>query len=252
MSESVPIEHWPKRLEAALEQCDTFQRVHVIRETDSTQDAARRLNVLPGDVVVAWSQTGGRGRRGRSWSSGEEGAAITFAIEPGQSERLALIGAVAAARAAEEHLGVQVAIKWPNDIYAQDLKLAGVLVEQSDAISLPAIGMNVLQTTWPPELTDKAISLRQLGAEVDRVDVLASLIVGMDHAIQTDEQELIEFFKARDCLKGVTRLFRSEDRDIKGRILCIEPLEGILIETEAGEVWLPATKSRLLDSSDIL
>ena len=54
-SPQIPVEEWPDRLEKIIaERCTLFRRVFLLRETDSTQDAARRMNAIPGDVFVAW------------------------------------------------------------------------------------------------------------------------------------------------------------------------------------------------------
>ncbi len=135
------IEAWTDRLQAVLtDPAGPLRRVIVVRETDSTQDAARRLGAEPGDVVVAWRQTSGRGRLGRAWAdTGHEGIAVTFVIDAAPPERLAPACAVGAARAAEGLLALRgitgeargaVGIKWPNDVVAGGRKLAGVLVER--------------------------------------------------------------------------------------------------------------------------
>ncbi len=247
MSDAVPIEQWPQRLESVLETCAGFRRVHVVRDTNSTQDAARRLGAVQGDVVVAWNQTTGRGRLGRSWSSGTLGAAVTFVLAPGPGQRLALVGAVAAARAAEDLLQRAVGIKWPNDIFVKGQKLAGVLVEQNDRVAWPGIGMNVGQTRWPAELADSAVSLLELGVDVDRVEVLGALIAHMDRAHRDDDDTLIEFFRRHDAMSGGRWRFLSEGREIEGWVRQVEPLEGIRVETSEGEMWLPAPSTTVLE-----
>lgn len=247
MSQPIGVERWPDRIDAVLgEHCRTFQRAHVVRETGSTQDAARRMNAGPGEIIVAWNQTVGRGRLGRSWSSGLDGVAITFVLQPGQRERLAIAGAIGAARAAETMLGHPVGIKWPNDILVNARKLAGVLVEQDDRRALPAIGMNVSQTSWPDDLASQAVSLHQLGAMVDRIEVVETLIERMDEALEASDGDLIGSFLERDVLTGKTMKLRNGTEIVSGRLERLDPLKGLAVRTESGECWLPAATTTVL------
>ena len=246
--EPIELSQWPERLERVIdEHCSIFHRVFVLKETDSTQDAARRMEARPGDVIIAHRQTAGRGRLGRSWSSGEMGVAITFVIEPDRPERLAIAAAFGAALAAEAMLGGPVGIKWPNDIMVNDRKLAGVLVEQNDRIALPAVGLNVLQEAWPEELADKAISLRELGIARDRIEVAGALLEKMDHALQMTDGELIEGFAERNWLQGRWLRLRCGSQELEGRILRIDPMQGLEIETETDRRWLPGATTTVLD-----
>lgn len=248
-AEPVELTQWPERLERVIEErCSIFKRIFVLKETDSTQDAARRMDAKPGDVIIAFRQTAGRGRLGRSWSSGIEGVAITFVIEPDRPERLAIAAAIGAAQAAEAMIGGPVGIKWPNDIMVNDRKLAGVLVEQNDRIALPAVGMNVLQASWPEELANKAISLNQLGIERDRIEVAAALLEKMDRALRLADEELIEGFCQRDWLKGRWLRLRCGSEEIEGRILRIDPMLGLEIETKTERRWLEAAATTLLEA----
>lgn len=249
MSEPIPIERWPARLEAAVADCGAFDQVRVLNDTASTQDAARRMHAAPGTVIVAWNQAAGRGRLGRAWASATEGAAVTFVLEPGQTERLAIVGAVAAAGAAEAQLEHAVGIKWPNDIVVGGRKLAGVLVEQNDNRALPAIGMNVAQLSWPSSLGKSAVSLRELGVDVDRLDVLEALIRHMDRAIVLSDEELMEEFSQRDVLGGQRLTLREGGRVITGRLSRLDPLVGLAVETDLGSVWLPAATTTVLKTS---
>ena len=128
---------WPARLEQVIaSQCTTLKRVTVLRETDSTQDAARRMNGKPGDVFIAWRQTAGRGRLGRQWAdTAENGIAMTIVLDRGayQPAALAVSAAVGTAMAIESVLNRPAGIKWPNDVMIQGRKNAGILIDRSIA-----------------------------------------------------------------------------------------------------------------------
>jgi BirA family biotin operon repressor/biotin-[acetyl-CoA-carboxylase] ligase len=249
MTSAASLEQWPARLEGVLEsRCTMLRKATVLRETDSTQDAARRLHALVGEVIAAWRQTSGRGRLGRGWAdTGEDGVAVTMVIQRGVPERLAIASAVGCARAVETALGRPVGIKWPNDVVANGGKIAGVLVEQADERALIGIGINVSQKVWSAELAGRAISLAQLGTDIDRLDVLCALLTSMDAALRASDAELIDQFRARDVLSGTRATFRIGERTIHGRVERIDPMHGLEVRMSDGACeFLPAATTSVI------
>jgi BirA family biotin operon repressor/biotin-[acetyl-CoA-carboxylase] ligase len=245
---TIPIEQWTDRLQGVVDALDgPLRRVILLRETVSTQDAAKRMSSRPGDVVVAARQTAGRGRLGRFWAdTGEAGIAVTIVTESGQAPRLAVASAVGAARAAERLLGRAAGIKWPNDIVVDGRKLAGVLIEQTGGRALIGIGVNVSQTDWPPELAGRAVSLAELGATTDRVDAISSVVEAMSRALGFTDDELGDEFAARDVLKGSRSTFHTENRSITGTVIRVDPMRGLLVEADGRQVYLSAATTTVL------
>jgi BirA family biotin operon repressor/biotin-[acetyl-CoA-carboxylase] ligase len=244
----VPIEQWSDRLQAVLDALDgPLHRVTVLRETGSTQDAAKRMSAGPGDVVVAWRQTAGRGRLGRAWAdTAEDGIAVTVMTDAGPPPRLAVASAVGAACAAEALLHRAVGIKWPNDVVVDGRKLAGVLTEQAGGRALIGIGLNVGQTDWPPDLAGRAVSLAELGAHVDRVEAIAAVLESTSHALRLDDDELCEAFSARDVLRGSRSTFRAGKNTITGTVLRVDPMQGLLVDADGRHVYLPASTTTVV------
>jgi BirA family biotin operon repressor/biotin-[acetyl-CoA-carboxylase] ligase len=184
------IESWPKALEAAVAASRWFDRARVVRETESTQDAARAAaGGRPGLVLVAGRQTRGRGRHGRVWEQrGDLGVAMTAVVEAAESEFLSKVAGLAAWSACRCALdgteaGGRVRIKAPNDVVVDEpggarRKLAGVLIEQGDGLAMIGIGVNVLQGRADFGLTVRgtACSLAMLGSAASRLDVMRSLV----------------------------------------------------------------------------
>lgn len=117
-----PLDGWSDRLESVVRRSRWFDRVAVVAETSSTQDAAARLSGgRAGLVLAAGVQSSGRGRRGSRWvQHGGAGLPMTFVLNAGEhaDSHVSLAAGVAAARAAGDCLGQTDAlgIRWPNDV----------------------------------------------------------------------------------------------------------------------------------------
>ncbi len=117
---------------------------------DSTNTYALNWPDAPhGALVWADSQTAGRGRLGRTWSS-PAGLGLYFSLvlrdlEPPAKARLSLLVGLAVAEAVEETSGVRTQIKWPNDILAQGHKIGGILCEATGERVVAGVGLNLNQ-----------------------------------------------------------------------------------------------------------
>lgn len=143
---------------------------HHFRLTDSTNARAHELveaGAPHGTVVTAAEQTAGRGRQGRTWTAPPDKALLYSAILRPLDERhllLPLSIPLAVCETAEElEPGVNCQVKWPNDIWIEGRKLAGVLIEAKpqDSWAVIGIGLNLSIATdeFPPDLRETAISL---------------------------------------------------------------------------------------------
>ena len=167
----------------------TFQ-LHVVDAVDSTNTVllAEGLAGAPSGLTLAAEvQTGGRGRRGRTWYSGL-GGALTFSVlwrfeqGVGNLGGLSLAVSVALVRALRELGGGEVQLKWPNDLIWQHHKLAGVLTELEGDVMGPSaavigIGVNVRLEAAVRERVDQAVTdLAAAGVAQDRNRVLGTLL----------------------------------------------------------------------------
>lgn len=168
-----------------------YTSVEVVSQTGSTNAdllAAARAGAAGGAVLIAEEQTAGRGRLDRSWHS-SRGAALTFsvllrpaAVPPGRLSWLPLLTGVAVAAALRQRSGLDVSLKWPNDVLAspgvpgRPGKLAGILAEQAGQAVVIGIGLNV--SSAADELpVPTATSLTLAGAAgLDRADVLVAIL----------------------------------------------------------------------------
>jgi BirA family biotin operon repressor/biotin-[acetyl-CoA-carboxylase] ligase len=156
----------------------TFGRPHRhYARTDSTNTRARELAAAGapgGTVVTAGEQTEGRGRQGRTWTAPPGKALLYSALVRPLEERhmtLPLAVPLAVCEAAEElEPGVRCGVKWPNDVWVEGRKLAGVLIEArpQDGWAVVGVGMNlsIPQAEFPPDLQGTAVSLFSAGEGV--------------------------------------------------------------------------------------
>lgn len=154
--------------------------VHYFEEVTSTNDVVRDFPEWT--LVMAGVQTKGRGQRGSSWE-GEKGRNLTFSllVEPGYLpvEKQFYISKVTALAVAEAlgKSGVEAAVKWPNDIYAGDKKICGILIE-NDLMGnrmgkcVIGIGINVNQQVFLSDAPNPTSVWLETGVETDRMELL--------------------------------------------------------------------------------
>ena len=164
---------------------------------DSTNNEVKRRavdQVPEGLVVVSAAQTGGRGRRGRSFVSPPGGLYLSALLRPNcpleQVSALTAWSAVAVCDAVEQVCGIRPGIKWPNDVILDGRKLCGILTElelEGETAALryvvAGIGVNLTQTEedFGPEVAPVAISLAQaLGKAPRRAEMAAALLDALD------------------------------------------------------------------------
>lgn len=145
--------------------------IYRFEELTSTNDEARLDRYTEGDLIVAERQTAGRGQRGHTWLSPEgENLTFTLVVEPKflAARDQFLISEVAALALSDtfRRFDIETHIKWTNDIYHNDSKLVGILIEHFYSgmqlrRTLIGIGININQNHFDPSLPNP-ISMRQI------------------------------------------------------------------------------------------
>jgi len=223
-------------------------RIHYM-VCDSTNENARDLAAsgFPGGTIVtADAQSSGRGRQGRSWTA-IAGTAVLYSallrpLEP-HHRLLPLAVPLAVAEAAEAVAPVTCQLKWPNDVWVEGRKCAGVLIEArpEDGWAVIGVGINVNTdpNDFPAAISKTAISL---GPEVSVPATLSALNERLGHWVDADEGEVLEAFRRRDALKGKSVTWEGGEGTAKGidddGNLLVEIEGGVSISLGAGEVHL--------------
>jgi BirA family transcriptional regulator, biotin operon repressor / biotin---[acetyl-CoA-carboxylase] ligase len=188
--ERVPDILTPELLRARLKSCLFGKRIYHFFRTDSTNRVGMELGYAgepEGSVILAEEQSAGRGRAGRSWHS-ERAAGIYVTlllrpkISPMQAPLLTMMAGLSAHTAIQAQTGLQLDLKWPNDLVLNGKKLGGILTEMHADTSLVrfvivGIGINVNQEKFPGELNAIATSLHaETGKNQARLELLARLL----------------------------------------------------------------------------
>jgi BirA family biotin operon repressor/biotin-[acetyl-CoA-carboxylase] ligase len=178
--------------------------IYAFSETDSTNTRARELaerGAAEGTLVVAEHQTRGRGRMDRGWVSPPgENLLLSLLLRPRLTPRetfsLVMLVSVSLCGAIQSETGLISGIKWPNDIYLNGKKIAGILAEfaaDSDRISHVVIGLGVNVNWFPdglPPGSQPATSLSaEAGRRISRLDLLVSFLNRSEELYREAEQQ---------------------------------------------------------------
>lgn len=223
------------------------------RSTDSTNARARELAEAgaPGGLVVtAEEQSAGRGRRGRSWFA-PPGEALLYSalLRPlGERPLLPLAVPLAVCEAAESLGPVRCRVKWPNDVWIAERKLAGVLIESragADGWAVIGIGLNVAvpPRAFPPELAETATSLLAAGVPEPTVGAAReALNEALGRWVEAPAEEALAGFRARDALAGRRVAWAGGAGEVAGvddsGHLLVDADSGRRLALGAGEVHL--------------
>ncbi|KAA8993790.1 bifunctional biotin--[acetyl-CoA-carboxylase] ligase/biotin operon repressor BirA [Affinibrenneria salicis] len=237
-------------------------RVAVLPVIDSTnQYLLDRLDSLQsGDACIAEYQQAGRGRRGRQWVS-PFGAnlyiSLYWRLEQGPAAAIGLSLVIGIVMAEVLHqLGADgVRVKWPNDLYLQDRKLAGILVELTGktgdcAHLVIGAGINLMMRESADSLIDQRwINLQETGIQIDRNILAATLLTELRNALTLFGQEGLAPFTSRwagldNYYNRPVRLIigereiRGVDRGIDHQGALLLDQDGVLTPYLGGEISL--------------
>lgn len=155
------------------------------RQVESTNDVAKKaVNAglaSSGSIYLAEFQSAGRGRGGNRWVCPEgEGLLFSLVVEPDVDvlfwNRMSLAVGLALVNTIKD-FGLNVTMKWPNDIYLGDKKLGGILIEKVNDFLIVGVGLNVNVQSFPDEIAETATSIStRIGEVVDREELLSKIV----------------------------------------------------------------------------
>jgi len=205
--------------------------LHHFTQTTSTQNEARRLIeegfAGVGDAVVSDEQIAGRGRFGRTWISPRGGLYATVILP---SDPLLSLKAGLALVRVLRRAGVSAGLKWPNDVLVEDLKIAGVLIEAIENLSLVGIGLNLVSAPL-----DTATCVARYVESVDRNEWVQEIVSEL--IVLSEAPCDLEAYRAA-CLtlgKRVRLESVGADAPVEGVASDVDGYGRLVVMTTAGE-----------------
>ena len=228
-----------------------MEKMVYLERVDSTNRYARMLaseGAPHGTLVIANEQTGGRGRRGRSWiSPAGEGIFMSLILRPQcapeKTPMLSLQTALAVARAIHTVTGLEAKIKWPNDIVVCGKKVCGMLLEMDFSEGrlqsvVAGVGINVHQTVFPDEIVRTASSLDLLsGRRIPRKAVIDAFLREFEQTqkLMEDSGLFMDTYRAYSATLGQKVQVIALGETYTGTALEVTDSGSLIVLNEEGE-----------------
>jgi BirA family biotin operon repressor/biotin-[acetyl-CoA-carboxylase] ligase len=227
---------------------NTPSTIMVGKQLVGSEDAEK----LHGMVIIAEEQTGGIGRMGRVWVSPQGGIWITIVLKPNipidHVFMVTMAGSVAVARAIRKEFDLGALIKWPNDIYIGDKKVAGLLLElsaEADTIHycLLSIGIDVnipLKELSPAVKGGVTSICAEVGHEVDRATLLARILKEFESRyllIEGQEYDaVVREWKSLSCTLEQRVRISTIRTSFEGEAIDIDEFGALIVRKDNGKV----------------
>jgi BirA family biotin operon repressor/biotin-[acetyl-CoA-carboxylase] ligase len=226
-------------------------RIHSYESVGSTNDIAYDLathGAREGTVVIANEQTKGKGRLGRKWVSPSEGGIYISCILrpdilPSGIPEITLVAAVGTVRALREVTGLDVLIKWPNDMLISGKKAGGILTElkaEMDKIDFVILGIGINVNTPVKALPQGGTSLKEeCKKDISRIDVVKALLQALEGEYARFKKDgfssVRREFKEYSCTLGkYVSITTSGKRKFHGQALDIDDHGALVIRLDNG------------------
>lgn len=234
------------------------KKIRYLENTPSTIWVGKQLcsdgdvEKMHGMVIIAEEQTGGIGRMGRAWVSPSGGIWMTIVLKPhvpiDHIFMITMAGSIAVARAIRKEFNLGALIKWPNDIFIGNKKVAGLLLElsaEADVVhhSLLSIGIdvNVPITNFAPELQSQITSIcAEVGHKVDRASFLARILKEFESRfllLESGEYDsIIQEWKSISCTLENRVQIRTLKNSFEGEAVDIDEYGALIIRKANGKL----------------
>ncbi len=188
-----------KKIKDELQTDFIGQEIYIFTEVTSTNDVAKELAIKgarEGTIVIAETQSRGRGRLGRKWVSPEGGMWFSIIlrpkVDPEDALKLTLMTAAVVAKVISDTFRLKAEVKWPNDIVINGKKVCGILTEartKGDMVDFVVIGVginaNINLDSFPKHLGKSLTSLREeLKEDINRKRFLCALLEELEQCYE--------------------------------------------------------------------
>ena len=236
---------------------DLFDRGNILYlpETESTNAVAKEAaseGAPEGSIVVAGTQTGGKGRKGRTWFS-PPGLGLYASLvlrphlPPSEAFAFSLLSAVAVAEGiASVDRRLAPSVRWPNDVLIKNRKVAGILIELSTEADLldyviVGFGINVNIDSFPEGLrTEPTSLLLQTGKRIPRTAVLSSVLAAFEREyrrfLEAGSEPVLSDWRKRCDIEGKRIAVERVNSVIEGIVQAVDRDGSLILEDKEGRI----------------
>ena len=247
---SCPDRLYPAEVSSGLHTKVIGRSLHYYDHVPSTMDTAMQFandKAAEGTVVIAETQTSGRGRLGRPWASPKyKGLYFSIIVRPdmllAEVASITLMAAVSVCEAVARSCQLEARIKWPNDILLENRKLGGILTEMNaglDRVMCVVIGIGLNVNTEKKALVDGAASIRELtGSPVSRVALLQEMMRQFENYYMKFRRKesglILDAWRQASVTLGRRINIDMHKRRIEGVAVDIDADGGLLVRRDSG------------------
>lgn len=228
--------------------------IRVFDTVDSTNirlDELARSGEKEGTCVVAFCQTKGQGRSGRTFFSPEGGNLyLSLLLRPKSyeaAEKITIEAATAAVKAINDHFGVDCGIKWVNDIYLSGKKVCGIIAQAGNYDSdemyvILGVGINIYEAPDVPEdildiyasVTGKACDKTAEVAKADAIKLAKEFIDNFAYYYDDPGTSCIDEYRKYSIVTGMDVEYFAGDHTLAGKVTGIDDSGSLVLETKDG------------------
>jgi BirA family biotin operon repressor/biotin-[acetyl-CoA-carboxylase] ligase len=221
--------------------------LRIFSEVNSTNEIAKSLalNCQNGTVILAETQTQGRGRLSRPWASPPGGVWMSLILKPemplASIYQINMAVSVAVSRAIFTLFDLKAGIKWPNDQLIRERKICGILMEVSAEVgrlNYAVVGLginaNVRLSDIPAEWRSTSLS-QELGHDVSRSELIQRILLEIEEAYEKmGSREIYDDWRRRSVTLGRAVRITSSSGDLIGVVEDLDEDGALLLMTEGG------------------
>ena len=219
------------------------QKVYYLKEVSSTMDVAKKLAKRGEEaIVIAETQTSGRGRLGRRWHSQRGGIYFTIILRPrigpAHAQIINLMATVSVARAIRSLFNLEAKLKWPNDVLIRGKKVCGILAEmeaEMDVIKFVNLGIGINANNPISLYEEGATSIKEgLGRDISRKGLLMCVLNEIEKRKSLLGKEIISEWKALSSTINKKVRIIMQDEVVEGEAIDIDTDGALILKTDKG------------------